>query len=441
MNESKLRSSVMLRMFIVAFLTLLLLIPALIVESLVSEREHRRNSAVTEVSQKWGTGQTVTGPILTLPFKKFLKVEKGRTISSTEFAHFLPEKLFVNAELNPEVRYRGIYEVVLYNASLTFTGVFTAPSFREFDVALENILWEDAFLTVGITDLKGIKGPISLNWNASELSVNPGVKTNDIVDVGVTANPSVNPSRTAYPFSFRVSLNGSEELKVVPIGKETSVTMSSKWSDPSFIGDFLPEKREIHGDSFHADWKVFDLNRNFPQRWIGSQHKLDSSAFGVKLILPVDEYHKTMRTVKYAIMFIAFTFISLFMTEILAKTILHPIQYTFIGLALILFYVLLLSISEQIAFSLAYLVASVSIIGIVSLYAKAITSSVRVTFMICCTLTVLYGFLYVVLQLQDYALLLGSVGLSTVLALLMYLTRKIDWFSLAKSRITPTDAP
>jgi inner membrane protein len=436
MNESKMRSSVMLRMVIVAFLTLLLLIPALIVESLVSERQRRRDSAVSEVSQKWGTAQTVTGPILTVPLKKFFRTEKGNTVSSIEYAHVLPEILFVNSELDPQIRYRGIYEVVLYTGSLTFTGMFTVPSLREFDVPLENILWKDAFLTIGITDLKGIKGPISLNWDTSELSVNPGVKTNDVVEVGVTANPSVNPSRSEYPFSFQITLHGSEELRVVPIGKETSVTMASNWSDPSFVGDFLPEKREISGNSFRAEWKVFDLNRNFPQRWIGGQQKLDRSAFGVKLILPVDEYQKTMRTAKYAIMFIAFTFISLFMTEILAKTILHPIQYAFIGLALVLFYVLLLSISEQIGFSLAYLVASLAIIGLVSSYARAITSSSRVAVMMCFMLATVYGFLYAVLQLEDYALLLGSVGLFTVLAFLMYLTRKIDWFSLAKSQMT-----
>jgi inner membrane protein len=208
------------------------------------------------------------------------------------------------------------------------------------------------------------------------------------------------------------------------------VNVSSPWGNPSFVGSTLPTRRSVETGAFSAEWKVLHLNRNFPQQWTGNQHGIAASAFGVKLLLPIDEYQKTMRAAKYAIMFIVFTFLAFFLTEILNRKVIHPIQYALIGFSLLLFYVLLLSISEQVAFNYAYAISSLSIILLIAGYTRSVLTSNIATAMIAGIMIVLYGFMYVLLQLEDYALLLGSIGLFVILALVMYLTRRIDWFAV-----------
>ena len=433
MKENKLKSSVMLRMFVTAAVVLFLLILAFIVRSLIYERQQRRDEAINEVSQKWGNIQTLIGPILTLPFKKPKKDEKGKTIFYIDYLHIMPEKLQADVELNPEVRYRGIYEVILYQSLIRLKGSFILPKFEKHGVSPENLILKEAFITVGITDLRGIKNTVTLNWDGKKLPASPGVKSSDIVKAGVTVFPDVDVSRNEYAFSVDLRLNGSGEFNIIPVGKETLVTMSSKWRSPSFIGNFLPERREISPNGFRADWSVQHLNRNFPQTWTGCSYTMDNSSFGVKLHLPVDEYQEVTRAVKYAIMFIVLTFMAFFLTEIFSKAVIHPIQYTLIGLAIILFYVILLSLSEHIPFSISYAIASVGIIFMISAYTKSVLKTKRFAFMIGGILTALYLFLFITLQLEDYSLLLGSIGLFVILAAVMYLTRRIDWFDIGSA--------
>lgn len=430
MNESKLRSSVIVRMLIVAALTLLLLIPMVFVQSLISERSSRRDSATVEVSQSWGGAQTLIGPILSIPFKEFSKDEKGNVSYSIRYAHFLPNNLRIKGSLRPEIRYRGIYEVALYRSQFTIEGQFSSPDLNNLRVNPDNALWNDAFMTVGITDLKGVRDTINLQWNDSQYPSEPGVLSDDILATGVTFKPRIEKSQALYSFSFSLALNGSSEVRFVPIGEVTEVVLDSPWGNPSFVGSFLPHTRSISAGSFHAEWKVLNLNRNFPQAWIGSRTNIVESSFGASLYLPVDHYQKTERSVKYALLFIALTFVSFFLSEITAKTAFHPIQYTLVGFALVLFYVLLLSLSEHIGFNLAYFVGSSGIVLLVTGYAFWISAKRQIAVVIFLVLTALYSFLFVTLQLQDYALLLGSVGLFVVLFIIMYLTRKIDWFSI-----------
>jgi inner membrane protein len=430
MNESKLKSSVTLRMFVMAMVILFLLILAAVVKSLISERQHRRDEAVKEVSQKWGNAQTITGPVLTLPFRKPAKDEKGKTVFYTDSLHIMPETLQAEVDLKPEIRYRGIYEVVLYQAVIKLKGTFILPKLEKYDLSPEHLILKEAFITLGITDMRGIKNVITLNWGGEKLSVSPGVKLLDIVKSGFTVFPTVDLSRNEYAFSADLHFNGSGEFNIIPVGKETHVTMSSKWNSPSFMGNFLPEKREIGPNHFRALWSVRHLNRNFPQTWKGNAYSVDCSAFGVKLLQPVDEYQKVTRAVKYAIMFIVLTFMAFFLTEIFSRTAIHPIQYTLIGLAIILFYVILLSLSEHIPFNVSYTLASLGVILLVAAYAKSVLKTRRGAAVIGGILSALYLFLFVTLQLEDYALLLGSIGLFVILAAVMFLTRRIDWFEI-----------
>lgn len=428
------RQSVGLRLFIIAGLSLVLLIPATLIILLINEREQRRDHAILEVSEKWGQSQVIAGPILTIPYRRAVSSNDGKTVTTVmENAHFLPEQLQVTGELVPEIRHRGIYDVVLYQSDLQLTGTFTAPNFGELSIAPENILWQEAVFALGISDLKGIRETIVIKWNELDHIANPGIESKDVLFSGISTKLAVQPATPGYSFSVGLKLNGSGELQFLPVGKETKVNIAAAWGNPSFVGSFLPVTREVRHDRFNAAWSVLHLNRNYPQQWLGPRQELLASAFGVKLLLPIDEYQKTTRSAKYAIMFIALTFLAFFMIEILNKKILHPIQYLLVGFALLVFYTLLLSISEYLHFNQAYLIASAAVVLLISAYTRGMLQNNLITLIIGGILVLLYGFLFVILQLQDYALLLGSIGLFVILALVMYLTRNIDWFGVGKA--------
>jgi inner membrane protein len=294
--------------------------------------------------------------------------------------------------------------------------------------------WGDAFFTVGITDLRGIKENVVLKINSTQLSAKSGVRSTDVVSSGITFLPEITEQQKLYPFSFDLDLNGSSELRFVPLGKHTEVNLTSAWNSPSFTGDFLPEQKTINEKGFSAKWKILELNRNFPQSWIGKNDAVDKSSFGVHLLQTVDEYQQTYRTAKYAILIVALTFLAFFLCEVLTRELLHPIHYSLVGLSLILFYVLVLSLSEQFGFDTAYLVSSLTILSMIVLYTRSIVTYKRTAVIIGSVIFVLYVFLYVVLQLEDYALLIGSAGLLASLGAVMYLTRKVDWFSFGKTK-------
>ena len=232
------------------------------------------------------------------------------------------------------------------------------------------------------------------------------------------------------PFNFNVKLKGSEYINFVPVGKVTDIELSSDWNNPSFDGPFLPDSREIDDDGFTAHWNVLHLNRNYPQAWIGAQHKVKDSAFGVNLLIPVDSYQKSERSIKYAILFIGLTFLVFFFIEIINKKRVHPIQYILVGLALCLFYTLLLSISEHTSFNIAYGISTLLTIGLISTYTKTVLKSNALTGLMGGILIILYLFIFIIIQLQDYALLMGSIGLFIILGLVMYFSRKIDWYQI-----------
>ncbi len=296
-------------------------------------------------------------------------------------------------------------------------------------MAPEDFVWSDAFISLGISDMKGLNDLITFEVNGQKIQVHPGIETDDILSSGVSIPLDTVSSNEEMDFSFDLNLNGSESLLFAPMGKETTVHLNSTWPDPSFVGNFLPAHHETSQQGFEADWKILHLNRNFPQKWTGSNNQITAATFGVKLLVPVDEYQKNMRTAKYAFMFIGLTFLSFFMIELLNKKLIHPIQYLLIGFSLLVFYTLLLSFSEQMAFRYAYLISSVATIGLITSYTKGVLKDKLQTGIIFLILVLLYAYLYIVLQLQDLALMIGSIGLFSILSLVMYLTRKIDWFS------------
>ncbi len=443
------RSSVLLKLFVTVLLGLILLVPASMIENLVEERSASREQAVRDISGKWGAEQTIGGPVLTVPFRKLSsRVAGGKEepFWETGYAHFLPADLLIDGRIDPQVRHRGIYDAVLYNTKLKISGSFATPDLSVWGIKPDDVYWGSAVLTLGIPDMQGIRDRIRLKWNEQDLLFHPGLEEHEIFASGVTAeidpntftkSPDPRPKESrpgaeqhiaTNTFSIDLDLNGSQKLGFLPLGKETRVKLTSNWPDPSFNGTFLPEQRDVSAKGFTAAWKVLDLNRNVPQQWLENSRTVGASEFGVGLMLPVDNYHQTTRSLKYAVMFIGLTFLTFFLVEILRKMRLHPIQYLLAGIAMVIFYLLLLSFSEQMGFGLAYLLASSSVIGLLTLYMGTIFRRALTTFILFLILTLLYGYLYVLLELEDYSLLLGSLGLFAILALVMYLTRKIDWY-------------
>lgn len=422
-----------LKIILIGTLIFLLMIPFTMINSLIDEREERQNNIIDEISQKWGLSQTISGPILTIPYNTYKFVDGEKKFLQKQFAVFLPENLSITGNINPEIRSRGIYEAIMYNTELNISGFFNSPSFKQWHTEEKDICWNEAVIIFGISDLRGIKDKVQFKWNDSSINLIPGTTINQIhegIHSPIKLSPKVDSTKK-YTFSAKLNINGSKSLNFIPLGKETHVDISSSWHSPTFQGNYLPEKREISQDGFNAKWKILHFNRNFPQQWNSYDFDIYKSTFGVKLIQPIDEYCKIDRTTKYALLFITLTFLTFFLIEILNKLRVHPIQYLLIGFALCLFYTLLLSFTEHFSFNLAYILASAAIIGLITLYTKSVLRQSKLSIIIGLLISVLYGFLYVVLQLQDYSLLMGSIGLFIILSIVMFVTRKIDWYSIS----------
>ncbi len=426
-------TSATIKLMVIGILILLLMIPASMIQSLINERSGRQYEAVNEVYSKWGGSQTINGPVLTIPYKKIYRNKDGKVISEKmHYIRFLPEELKISGDLNPETRYRGIFEVVVYNTRLSMSGTFPLVKLDQVDA--DEILWDQAFVSVGISDLRGIKDIIKIQWKEASAVFEPGISAGGIASSGISSPIPVSWTDTALPpFSFDINLNGSENLFFVPLGKVTEVSLRSDWRDPSFTGAFLPEKREIGNHGFAAQWKVLHLNRNYPQVWNETLHDVADSAFGVTLLVPVEQYQKSTRSVKYAIMFIALTFVFFFLVEVMNGRNIHPIQYILVGLGLCLFYTLLVSLSEHLNFNTAYLISSAATIIMLTLYSKSVFKQKLLTLAMFFVLIGLYGFLFSTLQLQDYSLLIGSLGLFAILSTVMFLSRNFDWYGVKKA--------
>jgi inner membrane protein len=425
------------KLVVIGVLGLALGIPALIIGGLVAERSNRRDQVIREVSDTWGQAQHIEGPVLSVPVHTWREVEHGRRTKRTVWVNQLPEKLEVRGNLEPEVRYRAIYEVVLYRSRLSLRGSFPALDPARWGVRPEDVQWDRAVLTFGVTDPKGLREVPHLVLGGEVLPLEPGAGRGPFLD-GLGAEVRLDPPPddgevAAIPFELEVELAGSESLQFLPLARETEVVLDAPWPDPSFEGAFLPEERLITGGGFRASWRVLSLHREVPQHWhsdedYGDSHgeHLMSSSFGVRLLFPVDAYQRTTRTVKYSVLFSLLTLLGFFAVEVGGKTSIHPVQYGVIGFALCIFYTLLLSLSELIGFNLAYAVAGAVIVGLISAYIHAIVRSRGLTGLCAGVLAAVYGSLFIMLQLEELALLMGTVLLLVLCAVVMLLTHRLN---------------
>lgn len=428
-----LRRSMTMRAALVAVLVLLLLIPLAMVRDLIHEREYRKDDAAREVSATWGGGQTITGPLVSVPFQATVRVDLGDGRSEmrnvTQYAHFLPGKLDVAATLDPEKRHRGIYDVVVYKGHIEIAATFP-PMQGLLPATAPALNWDKAALCLGISDLRSIKQQVTAKLAGQDLAFEPGLPSDDVIASGLSVALPLDSASLAKPFSLSIALelNGSGSFRVVPTGRNTRASVHSTWPDPSYQGAFLPDSSTIDANGFNAHWTVLHLNRPYPQEFTGSRNmELQESAFGPDLILPVDEYQKSTRAAKYGLMLIVMVFLVFFFVEVLQKLRIHPIQYLLVGLALCIFYTLLIALSEHIGFGAAYITSALAVIGLVVFYARSVFKAAKATQLLGLVMLLVFGFMFTVINQEDYALLIGSIGLFIVLAIVMAVSRKIDW--------------
>jgi inner membrane protein len=425
------KESVALRIILVGCLIVLLLIPLWMVQFLVSERRVYRDEAIREISKSWAGPQTIAGPLLTLVTNHEHIGKDGTKFFSKKRTFYLPENLSVEANVIPEKRYRGIYSAIVYKTDLNIKGNF---NFHKFQEKLNDPNLSESYLSFNIDDPRGIKQNIAVKWDNVIHNVNPGVLDKNIFTNGFHSEIHINKEKAVGSFEINLTLNGVDDLNFVPMGKNTEISVSSSWSNPSFIGNFLPAEREVNENGFTASWSVNHFNREFPQEWGNQHYDVFKDKFGVKFFIPADEYQQTMRSSKYGLLIIILTFVSFFLVEIFSGKAIHPIQYLLIGLALIIFYSMLLALSEYILFQYSYLIAGSLVIGLITLYTKSIYKNRNIVLSISAMLISFYGFVYVLLQLQDYSLLLGNIALFLILAAIMFFTRKVNWFDVLKSK-------
>jgi len=442
-----LKTSSTARMLMIGILIIVLLIPLSFVESLIRERAQRQETVVNEINEKWGNEVLLYGPILKIPYKTYTeklltnsetKKVTTETISHTNYAYFFPEKLAIKSEINPEVKKRGIYKTSVYQSNMELTGNFTKPDFSTIEVEDKNVLWDKATILIKTSNLKGINNQVQISVNNNFYSFVPKYEEQQ-KNTFLINEVTLHKLETSYlkkdelnlnnqPFLIKLTVSGSEQFKIIPIGKETNLNVKSNWKTANFTGEFLPlNSDKITEDGFDAKWKVLHINRPFSQEYFKNLPNLNEYAFGVNFKIPVDEYQKSERSAKYGFLVIALTFLIFFLIQSISKINIHPFQYLMIGLALIMFYTLLISISEHSNFLKAYLTAGISVIALITLYSKSILKTFKFPLFIGISLTALYSFIFIIIQLENYALLVGSLGLFVILSAVMYASRKIDW--------------
>jgi inner membrane protein len=421
-------------------LTVGLLVPLMWVYSIVSERASRRNTAIAEVSASWGGQQVIGGPVLAVPYSYTWTDNAGRVQRGAGKAHFLPRELRIEGTVASEIRSRGIFDVVVYRSNLKISGTFLRPDVSWIRPVPEHIDWDQAAVQVGVSDPRGLTRRAALTWRGQTLTLGGGVDDLGLFRSGVrTAVPSLDSTapNTELPFELTLDVNGTRDLRFLPTAEETTVTITSTWPHPSFIGTALPETRRIAANGFSAQWRVQDFGRPYAARWTRGDITTDQlaaaaaqSAFGLSLVQPVDIYQQAERAVKYAVLFLVLTFMVFFMWEVFSPVLLHPVQYAFVGFAMCVFYLLLVSISEHAGFDLSYAISAGVTTALIAGYGRAVLGGTRQGVSVLVALATLYGFLYLLLRLEDFALLAGSVGVFLVLALVMFVTRRMNWYEL-----------
>lgn len=466
---------VLVKLLMVAGIFGLLQIPLFMILGTIEERQNYNVDYPQEYNGPGAGKQSVMGPMLTVPYHYKLTEEREvapapaalaattgdvgvpdnppprKTIkvtrTATGYLHFFPENLSVSGNLMPEIRDGGKFKNIVYSTALDFKGTFKTSDFERKKLDEKEIMWQDAFIALGISDLRGISRETTVDWSGKQYKFVPGVNGVKSFDQGQYALlPDVKKDGT-YPFSFTLHLMGSRDLNIFPAGKENAINLASTWSQPTFIGGFLPTKKTVSRKGFSSLWEVSYFTRNMAQVWTDTEvdikNSMDQYMVGVTLATPVEFYQSAIRAVKYGSLFIIMTFLALFSFEMMTKVKIHEFQYLMVGLALSLFFLLLIAASEWIPFVWSYVIAGISTIVQITWYTQAFSKarSAQLWKVMAGTLTTLYVYLYILLQLENFSLVVGAIGLFLTLTLVLYATRNINWYGSATPSGEPTGLP
>jgi inner membrane protein len=421
-------------------LVLIMLVPLSMVEGVIEERAATKAQVAEEIGAQWGPSQTISAPVLVIPYET-TRVQTNsdgeqKTIVDKHHAVFTPEELRIDAKTGVQKRYKSIYEMLVYGGDITIAGKFAAPDFATLGVTPSHISWNSATLVLGISGVRAINA-IRLNAVGRDRQIEAGVLPYHPFAESVRASvPLTGASQQQLEFALALTLNGRNQLSFQPLGRQSELTIASDWPHPNFIGTPLPANREIRPDGFSAHWSISHIATGSPLAWSTDEFKLQPeqiATIGVALTEPGDVHQQTDRIVKYGILVIGLTFGTIFVVGLLKQDRVHLVQYLLIGASITLFYLLLLSLAEQMEFALSYLIASLVDIAIVAWYAGA-TIRRLMGWVTGGVLALVHAYLYVLLQMESFSLLSGTIGLLVALLGVMIATRKVDWFALGDPR-------
>lgn len=443
--KSWVKESLTLKMFIVGFLIIVMLIPLSYIKNLIHERHQNQEDVIATIDKKWGNEVLIYGPILQIPYKTYTKETvynqhtKKYFTTTTEHiknAYFFPNELNEKVAIKTQERHLGMYKEMVFNSDVKIDGSFSQPDFKTLDIEAKNVVWEKAKIIIKTSNLKGITTDVVVNIATNKYSFKPiyndkqvgysNVKLHTLESSFIVEKDL--PKGKEIKFKIDFPVNGSKQFQIIPIGKKTVLNVKSNWKTNEFIGGFSPiEAEKVSDKGFDKNWKVLHINRPFSQQFVDKLPNLNEFAFGVNFRTTVNEYQKNMRAVKYGFLLIGLTFLIFFLIQSISKITIHPFQYLMIGIALTMFYTLLIAITEHSDFQKAYIIAGSSVVLLISLYSKSILKNIKFPVLIGVSLASLYTFIYVIIQLENYALLVGSIGLFLILAAVMFISRKIKW--------------
>lgn len=424
--------SVTIKALLIGVIVLLLLVPLAMLSGVLSERTTLREVAYQRVAEGWGGNLTFSGPMLVVPTEREVIVNDKIQVLRSDL-YILPSRLDVNADVNvePQPRKVGIYGVPVYLSSLRLRGEFDLHALQSYvDTPQITYLWSQSRLRLPVSTAKSLREVTQSDFAGQHVTLGPAAPgVHPAVEASIDMS-ELRKKETAQ-FAFDAVVAGSRNVSVLPLGNVTTVNMRSNWPHPSFQGAFLPAEHKISEQGFEARWQVLELNRPYRTIWHEGEvdeAMLSQSSFGVGLFQSVDIYQRAERAVKYAVLFIALTFLTLFAWEQVTRNRLHPLQYLLVGLALSMFYLLLIALSEHIAFVVAYIVAATSLVLLIGLYIAGALRSSRRGLVAAGAMGVVYGLLYMLVLSEDYSLLLGAIILFVALAAVMLATRRFDWY-------------
>ena len=436
----------------IALLILLLLIPLLMIDGIIDDRQQLRDGVLEDIARSSSYSQQLSGPVMVVPYRKVVRTWKTNEKTSQRYEelgeergrlYFLPERFELDGQVQTELRARGIYQARLFHADNRINGHFSLPAQLGIKEDFADYQFDAPFLAVGISDIRGIENALKLELDGQRLDFVPGTQVGWLGEGVRVMLPTLDTrNATELTFGFDLRLQGTGSLQVLPVGKASRVSLAANWPHPSFIGNFLPGKREISDQGFSADWQTSFFSTNLQEAMnrcvMGNDcEAFNGRSFGVSFIDPVDQYLKSDRAIKYALLFIVLTFAGFFLFEVLKSLAVHPVQYALVGVALAFFYLLLLSLSEHIGFALAYLLSASGCVLLIGFYVCHVLHSVRHGLSFSAGLAALYGLLYGLLSAEDYALLMGSLLLFGLLGVFMVLTRKLDWYGIGQKPAKP----